>query len=385
MRGLFNNEIAKTVDLENTNSSIFTEDNDWTREQEQLLVNWAEKSSGYHWLHTRSVNYYKKKNKYISLPASIFAYLAGGSSFLMYNVETISQYSSIFIGFCGILAGILSNIHDMMRYKEESEKHRISALAFLAFFRDISVELSLEPKYRENPITYITLKRLEMDRLMEQSPTIPDEIINDFKVQFKYVSIKKPDIINSLQTIQPYNKKKKREIRKTVIVKPFLEKAIIKDKFNKWKKYVFEKRITKVNKANARHVEIANSEDAYSLSRNDKNNNIKMDGLSLFEQVMPKFSNFLSYKNVKIPIDPLKQSNQSKQNKQKNQDYSLKTNDNDNEDGNDEEDNSIHTNDCESSTTMKSLQAVVVDIGDKDDEENEEDDEEDNEEDDDKN
>lgn len=344
MRGLFNNEIAKTVDLENTNSSIFTEDNDWTREQEQLLVNWAEKSSGYHWLHTRSVNYYKKKNKYISLPASIFAYLAGGSSFLMYNVETISQYSSIFIGFCGILAGILSNIHDMMRYKEESEKHRISALAFLAFFRDISVELSLEPKYRENPITYITLKRLEMDRLMEQSPTIPDQIINDFKLQFKYVSIKKPDIINSLQTIQPYNKKNKnnktREVRKTVIVKPFLEKAIIKDKFNKWKKYIFEKRILKVNKANAKHVEIANSEDAYSLSRNDKN--IQMDGLSLFEQVMPKFSNFLSYKNVKIPIDPLKQNKQHE--------------------NDDDENNSIHTNDCESSTTIKSLQAVVVDI-----------------------
>ena len=30
--------------------------NNWTDEQEQLLITWAEKSSGYAWLHSHSVN-----------------------------------------------------------------------------------------------------------------------------------------------------------------------------------------------------------------------------------------------------------------------------------------------------------------------------------------
>ena len=40
----------------------------WTSQQEQLLVTWAEKASGYAWLHVRSINYYKhrKFNKEVS-------------------------------------------------------------------------------------------------------------------------------------------------------------------------------------------------------------------------------------------------------------------------------------------------------------------------------
>ena len=35
-----------------------------TDEQEQLLITWAEKASGYAWLHTHSVNYFKHRNSY---------------------------------------------------------------------------------------------------------------------------------------------------------------------------------------------------------------------------------------------------------------------------------------------------------------------------------
>ena len=48
----------------------------WTSQQEQLLVTWAEKASGYAWPHTRSINYFKHRNLYISIPASIFGYIA---------------------------------------------------------------------------------------------------------------------------------------------------------------------------------------------------------------------------------------------------------------------------------------------------------------------
>ena len=49
----------------------------WTESLEQLILTWAEKASGYAWLHQNSCSLYKKRNLYISIPASIFSYIAG--------------------------------------------------------------------------------------------------------------------------------------------------------------------------------------------------------------------------------------------------------------------------------------------------------------------
>ena len=57
----------------------------WTEQQEQLLITWAEKSSGYSWLHSKSMNYYRHKNLYISVPAAILSYVAGSASLIFSN------------------------------------------------------------------------------------------------------------------------------------------------------------------------------------------------------------------------------------------------------------------------------------------------------------
>ena len=49
----------------------------WTDELEQLLITWAEKASGYAWLHQKSAISFKKKNLCISIPSCIFGYLSG--------------------------------------------------------------------------------------------------------------------------------------------------------------------------------------------------------------------------------------------------------------------------------------------------------------------
>ena len=73
--------------------------NEWTENQEQLLVGWAEKASGYVWLHNRGTQYFKKRNRYISIPAVFFAYAAGSSAFLLTD-EIDLFYIKAFIG-CG--------------------------------------------------------------------------------------------------------------------------------------------------------------------------------------------------------------------------------------------------------------------------------------------
>ena len=201
----------------------------WTEQQEQLLITWAEKSSGYSWLHSKSMNYYRYKNLYISVPAAILSYVAGSASLIFsndntndnydvsYNAESNSvnvekednnsynKYKYLCIGFAGIISGILSNFQEVFKYKELSEQHRISSLQHLTFFRDISTELSLHPKNRHDPVDYIKTKKIEYGKLLEQSPVIPQSIIKKFEKKFKNVKIHKPDVATNLQTIMAYS------------------------------------------------------------------------------------------------------------------------------------------------------------------------------------
>lgn len=245
---------------------------EWTIEQERLLVTWAEKSSGYAWLHNKSVNYYKKRNLCISIPSAIFGYIAGTTTFLASGFD--DPLTKGVIGVCAILSGILSNFQEMFPFKEHSEKHKISSLRFLSFFRDISCELSIHSKHRTTPIDYITLKRLEFDKLLEQSPTIPESIIKSFNEKFKHITrIHKPDVVNNLQTIIPYGRGK--------IMTPkhnLKEKILIAKYFTKLKKYSRKMRIFREKRSNNDvTIEVANSEngsyidDTISTDGNDGN------------------------------------------------------------------------------------------------------------------
>lgn len=179
----------------------------WTEEQENLLISWAEKASGYAWLHSQCISYYKRRNWCISIPASIFGYLAGATT-LLTTASLEDPYIRGVVGFSAILSGIFSNFQQMFTFKELTEQHRLSTLRFMAFFRDISSELSMNPIHRNNPIDYITMKRLELDKMLEQSPSIPDKIISLYNKKSSHLSLHKPEISNILQTIVPYKKDK---------------------------------------------------------------------------------------------------------------------------------------------------------------------------------
>ena len=230
-------------------------DNNWTEEQEQLLITWAEKASGYAWLHSRSVNLYRHRNLAIAIPASLFGYIAGSVTLLSHEEE--NTWKTVLVGMTGIIAGILTSFQEIFTYKQLSERHRISELQFMRFFRDISVELSMEPKHRTDALEYINLKRLDFDKLLEQSPPYPNKILKKFNNKFENVKIHKPDIANKLQTIIPYKKKNDCLNLKDMIL---AEKY-----FNKWRKITsINKRNYIVNQAeknkNNNLVEVANSE-----------------------------------------------------------------------------------------------------------------------------
>ena len=232
-------------------------ENDWTEEQEQLLITWAEKSSGYAWLHTHSVNLYRHRNLMIAIPGSLFGYIAGSVTLLSH--ESDNTWKTVLVGMTGILAGILTSFQEIFTYKQLSERHRISGIQFMRFFRDISVELSMHPNHRSNALEYINLKRLEFDKMLEHSPPYPGKILKAFNRKFSKANVHKPDIANKLQTIIPYRKK--------MCCLTQNEMTIARKYFNRWRQnmalnnraYIINEATKNKNRRNSL-VEIANSD-----------------------------------------------------------------------------------------------------------------------------
>jgi len=204
--------ILYTFEKKDLSKSILMPSKTWSDQQEQLLITWAEKASGYAWLHQRSIKLFKRRNLYLSIPATIFGYVAGVT--ILLSNDVFSDCSHLFnrawlrgcIGTIALMAGLFSNFQEIYSFKEESEKHRIAHLRFMAFFREISCIVTTAPKYRATSADFITMKRLEFDKILEQSPDIPQCIITAFNHTFRNLSIHKPDAVIGLQTIIPYGK-----------------------------------------------------------------------------------------------------------------------------------------------------------------------------------
>jgi len=179
--------------------------NGWTHELERLLISWAEKASGYAWLHNQSISLYKHRNLWLAIPAAFFAYTSATTTLLVRGDDgTKVTWQQVVAGLGSLFAGMLINFQELFTFKELSEQHRLSKLGFLAFFRDISCELSIPKGQRKEANEYVTLKRLEMDKLLEHAPDIPPRLVEKFDKLFAGVHMHKPDVVSRLQTIVPH-------------------------------------------------------------------------------------------------------------------------------------------------------------------------------------
>jgi len=187
----------------------------WTDECERLLADWSEKASCYRFLHGRSEKKYRLRYYKFSIPVIILSTLTGTANFGMdsFVPEDTKQIASAIVGGLNLFAGILSTLQNFLKVAELMEGHRSAGVSWSKFGRAISIELSLDPKRRQNAHDFLKICRAEYDRLIEQSPTIDDKIIASFKYNFKDAKIRKPDICNGLTKCKIYEPSKEERLR----------------------------------------------------------------------------------------------------------------------------------------------------------------------------
>jgi len=220
----------------------------WTKEQEELLAEWSEKASGYRWLHSKAEKQYRCRNYTFTIPVIILSTLTGTANFAMdsFVPEQYKQIAMAGVGSVNIFAGILSTLQNFLRYAELMEGHRLALVSWSKFSRDIAVELALEPIMRKPAFDFLTVCRAEFDRLIEQSPSIDDDIVNKFKKVFKNPTARVPEICNGIHPVKIYEASEEERVAE------ILYKAT--EKIGKKSKSWGNVNVNKVNNINDTHV-----------------------------------------------------------------------------------------------------------------------------------
>lgn len=188
--------------------------NGWTSELENLVADWADRAQCYRWMHDKTARVYASYNQYMMIPVIILSTLTGTANFGMdslFNDAGSKRIASLGIGGVSILTGILSTVANFLRYGQGSESHNISSISWAKFGRFLTIELALNPNERMEAFAFLKMFRIELDRLIEQSPSIPDSIISSFKQEFRMMAdVKRPEVTGAIEHTRTFDNKNAR-------------------------------------------------------------------------------------------------------------------------------------------------------------------------------
>jgi gas vesicle protein len=169
----------------------------WNDSEVELLKRWGEVCSSYRFLHDRAFRIFQLRNYCFTIPVIVLSTISGTASFSIASFPVDLQvYVPMVIGGINIFVGIIQTIAQFLRISELAESHRVASTAYGKFSRNIATELSLPPNNRtQNGIEFVQMCRAEMDRLLEQSPMIPMNLLTDFDKNPIFQNITKPDVL----------------------------------------------------------------------------------------------------------------------------------------------------------------------------------------------
>jgi hypothetical protein len=188
---------------------------EWSDENENILVEWSDIAQCYKWLNARAHAKLSYMHAWFTIPAITLSTISGTASFAQTSLPAnIQTFAPAVIGTLNIFIGILTTIQQYLKISELNEAHRVSSISWDKFARNIRIELSKAPYERMDAGPFIKISRQEFDRLMETSPMISTDIINEFNNKFKprenvpeskYLKqLRKPDICDVIVSAERY-------------------------------------------------------------------------------------------------------------------------------------------------------------------------------------
>jgi hypothetical protein len=192
--------------------------NGWTVSLETLVAEWADKASCYRWMHDKAAARFASSNLYLTFPVILLSTITGTASFgingLLPDDPVYPKYAGAAIGIVSLIIALIQTMSNTLRFAQQSEGHRVAGISWGKFQRFIGIELSLHPDERMDAISFLKMARVEQDRLIEQSPAIPESIIKMFEIEHrKRTDIKRPEIAGGVEHTRVFTDKDSRLVK----------------------------------------------------------------------------------------------------------------------------------------------------------------------------
>jgi hypothetical protein len=150
------------------------------------------------------MNLYKKINSRFTYSSIVLSTLAGAGGFSTagnagQQQDTIEGqvqfYMGYVIGATNVIIGLINSFQRFGKAAEKTELHGSAAMQYAMLYRLLETEINLTDEHRRNDL--VSTVRQEMDRLLAQSPSIPQKIVKEYNETFPGM-VNKPDVCNGL-------------------------------------------------------------------------------------------------------------------------------------------------------------------------------------------
>ena len=171
----------------------------WNEYHENVLRQWGEACACYRYMHHRAFLKFKKLSLRFNLPVIVLSTVTGTANFAQSSFpESMRSSAPAIIGGMNLIAGLIATIMQFLKINELMENHRTAALGHGSLSRNIRLQLSLPRAERKKEgLVFVEYCKMEYDRLLEQSPSIPRHILNNFDKEYPIEGVfTKPEILN---------------------------------------------------------------------------------------------------------------------------------------------------------------------------------------------
>ena len=178
----------------------------WHPQQEKILKSWGEAAACYRYMHYQAYCSYKKLSMKFTIPLIIVSTVTGTANFAQETFPpTVQPFVPSAIGGLNLITAIATTIMQFLKINELMEGHRVASVQYGKLSRTIRLELTLPLSERiQDGTTMVENCRNEYDRLIEQSPNVPKQTIDDFEREFPDDNqFFKPEIMH-IQPIMPF-------------------------------------------------------------------------------------------------------------------------------------------------------------------------------------
>ena len=178
----------------------------WHPQQEKILKAWGEAAACYRYMHYQAYCSFKNLSMKFTIPLIIVSTVTGTANFAQETFPpSVQPFVPSAIGGLNLITAIATTIMQFLKINELMEGHRVASVQYGKISRTIRLELTLPLSERTlNGTNMIENMRAEYDRLIEQSPNVPKQMIDAFEREFPDDNaFFKPEIMH-IQPIMPF-------------------------------------------------------------------------------------------------------------------------------------------------------------------------------------